>query len=52
MQAKCYDLWHAKVDAEPRWPEETEGKLLELAFKNKLIADPNHHALKALRGEA
>lgn len=40
------------VSAEPEWSDMTFQKILELAFKDRIIADYNHPYLKQLRGEA
>lgn len=48
-----YKTVAAKNDfAEPEWPDMTFEKILELAFKNRIITDCNHPFLKQLRGEA
>lgn len=48
-----YKIMAAKNDlTEPEWPDMTFQKILELAFKDRIITDYNHPFLKLLRGEA
>ncbi len=35
---------------EPQWPEETDEELVNLAFQDYYIDEPNHHVLTALTG--
>ena len=54
MGAGCY-VPHIAVGnlADPGWPEDlTMADLLRLAFKDRLISDVDHPALRRLRGEA
>lgn len=47
LVAPAGDSW-----GEPKWPALTMGKILELAFKDKVIDSLDHHVLRRLRGEA
>ena len=38
-------------DREPQWPDLTWGEVLQKAFKDKIVDDPDHPLLKRLRGE-
>ena len=40
------------IEDEPVWPELTLPELLRLAFKDRVIAAPDHPVLRRLRGEA
>jgi hypothetical protein len=40
------------IDEEPIWPTQALPELLRLAFKDRVIATPDHPVLKRLRGEA
>ena len=52
MHAGTYDVLEASgTFPEPVWPELTLDKLLELAFKDRFINDPDHPVLRRLRGE-
>ena len=39
------------IDDEPKWPDKTLSELLRLAFKDRVIAEPDHPILQKLRGE-
>jgi hypothetical protein len=48
----AYDVYEATGEIpEPEWPELDLGQILEIAFKGRFIKDPEHPALKRLRGE-
>lgn len=50
--AGMYDSFIAQGDLpEPEWPELSFSELLNIAFKGKFIQDPDHPALRRLRGE-
>ena len=52
MSLGAYEVFLATGDlAEPEWPEMEFGKILEIAFKGRYIADLDHPALRRLRGE-
>ena len=52
MQARCYDVFEAAGNlGEPEWPEEPFEKILQIAFKDRVINDYGHPALRQLRGE-
>ena len=52
MALGAYDVFETEaVFPEPEWPEQTFQELLEIAFKDRFIQDPNHPVLKQLRGE-
>jgi hypothetical protein len=52
MGAGMYDVHEATADLpEPEWPAAPFQELIKLAFKDKLIADPDHPVLRQLRGE-
>lgn len=52
MGAGTYDVLEARGQfPEPIWPDIKLGKLLELAFKDRVITDLDHPVLKRLRGE-
>jgi hypothetical protein len=36
--------------AEPKWPDATFGKILEIAFAGRLIDKPDHPLIHRLRG--
>jgi len=40
----------AGYSKEPLWPEETDEQLVNLAFQDFYICDPNHPVLSALTG--
>jgi len=48
----AYILVAAKIDmGEPEWPDYTLEKLLDLAFKDRIIASYDHDIIRSLRGE-
>jgi len=52
MSLGAYDVFEASSTIpDPEWPDLTFAKMLEVAFKGKLINSLNHPALKSLRGE-
>jgi len=52
MAAGEYDVFAARDPlGEPQWSGRTLDELLELAFKGRVIAEPDHPVLRALRGE-
>lgn len=52
MSAGCYVPFVAKGElADPEWPDLPLVDLMRLAFKGRLIDDPDHPALRRLRGE-
>lgn len=49
----AYEIHTApSIDTAPKWPEQSFQELLEIAFKDRLIADEDHILLRQLRGEA
>ena len=49
---KGYRIIVASADmGEPKWPGESWEELIEIAFKGKIIDDPEHAIFKKLRGE-
>lgn len=52
MNLGGYALQVARVDDEPRWPEEEFSEILRIAFKGALVDSMDHPTLKRLRGEA
>jgi len=56
MAAGGYDLFEPNLDGgekipEPTWPDLTFEEILRIAFKNRIILDPNAHpVIKRLRG--
>jgi hypothetical protein len=52
MQTRCYDVFEAAGNlGEPEWPEESFETILQIAFKDRVIDDYGHPALRQLRGE-
>jgi hypothetical protein len=52
MSAGMYDVWEAPGDfGEPEWPDLTLQGAIKLAFRDRLIDDPDHAVLQGLRGE-
>ena len=52
MQTRCYDVFEAGGNlGEPEWPEDSFEKILQIAFKDRVINDYGHPALRQLRGE-
>ena len=48
----AYEIFQASGDlAPPKWPEVSLLELLEIAFRQRYIDDPNHVVLRRLRGE-
>ena len=48
-----YRVWIAEGDlGEPKWPDFDLNELINKAFKGRVIADPAHEFLEALRGKA
>jgi hypothetical protein len=51
-ELQSYKVKEATADfGDPKWPEQTPEELFKIAFRNKLITDPDHVVLKRLRGE-
>ena len=52
MSLQGYEFQTATAQlAEPAWPDLTLGKVLEIAFRGKLIDSWDHDVLRRLRGE-
>ena len=52
MGAGMYDTYEAAGElSEPTWPELLLVEILRLAFKDRFIQEPDHPAIRALRGE-
>ena len=52
MNLGAYDIAVATaILPEPEWPEDDFKAILEIAFKDKIIAKPDHPVLRRLRGE-
>jgi len=52
MDLGAYDVFEAIGDLpDPEWPENTFEELLNIAFKDKVIASLDHAVLRKLRGE-
>jgi hypothetical protein len=52
MALGAYDVFEATAAfPDPEWPPYSFRDLVEIAFKDLLIADPNHPMLRKLRGE-
>lgn len=52
MGAGMYDTFEAAGElSEPTWPELTLTEILRLCFQDRFIQDPDHPAIRALRGE-
>jgi hypothetical protein len=51
MNLGGYTIQVARVDDEPRWPEEDFSEILRLAFKGAVVENLDHPTLKRLRGE-
>ena len=48
----AYDIYRAEAPlAEPEWPDLTMEQIVEIAFKDRIITDPDHPVLRRLRGE-
>lgn len=46
-----YDLFEAAVELpDPEWPTESMEQLLEVAFRDKVIRDPDHPIIQQLQG--
>lgn len=53
MALGAYEVFEATGDLPPpKWPQESFAQLIQIAFKDHYIADPNHPLLRRLRGEA
>ena len=51
MPAGLYDTFQATGElSEPEWPELSFQEILRLCFRDRFIQDPDHPAIKALRG--
>jgi hypothetical protein len=51
--AGCYDVYEAKGElVDPIWPEEPFNKLLEVAFRGRVISDTDHPVIRQLLGQA
>lgn len=51
MQLGGYQIAVARINDEPRWPEEDFSQILRIAFKNAVVDSMDHPTLKRLRGE-
>ena len=51
MNLGGYTILVARVDDEPRWPEEEFTEILRMAFKGAVVDSMDHPSLKRLRGE-
>ncbi len=52
MSLGAYEVFEATGNLpEPEWPNKTLEELLEIAFKDRFIANPDHPVLRRLRGE-
>jgi hypothetical protein len=52
MGLGAYDVHVAKADyGDPEWPTESFDEILKVAFKGRVISDPDHIVLRRLRGE-
>jgi hypothetical protein len=52
MSLGGYDLFEATGNlTEPAWPDLSFNEIMRIAFKDKIIGESNHPALKRLRGE-
>jgi hypothetical protein len=52
MAAQSYEIYQARGTlSEPQWPTLSFNELLNLAFKDKYIKDPNHIIMQRIRGE-
>jgi hypothetical protein len=51
MNLGGYTILVARVDDEPRWPEEEFTEILRIAFKGAVVDSMDHPTLKRLRGE-
>jgi hypothetical protein len=52
MQLGAYEVHKAAANLDdPLWPDITLKKLMEIAFRDRIISDFSHPALKRLRGE-
>ena len=52
MSLGAYDIYDAGSElAGPEWPELEFQKIIEIAFKDRMITSMNHPAIKRLRGE-
>ncbi len=48
----AYEIYQAQGSlGEPAWPELTMQQIVDIAFKDKIIAEPDHPVLRQLRGE-
>ena len=51
-ELQSYKVKEAMADfGDPAWPEQEPDELFKIAFRSKLITDPDHVVLKRLRGE-
>ena len=51
MSLGSYDVYEASGDLpDPEWPEESLEELLEIAFKDRLIATGDHPIIRRLLG--
>jgi hypothetical protein len=51
--ANCYSYVSAEgLKVEPKWPEQSLGELAELAFKDRILSDPNDPLILRLLGKA
>jgi hypothetical protein len=51
MATRNNEVTVAGIQAEPKWPTETIGELLNIAFKGRIVSDLNHPVLLQLRGQ-
>ncbi len=53
MSLGAYDVYQASADLpEPEWPEIGFKRLLEVAFRDRFIQEPDHPVIRRLRGES
>jgi len=51
MSLRAYEIFMAEsAIPEPTWPEHSFAELTRIAFRDRLINDPNHPVIKRLRG--
>lgn len=51
LTAGCYDVFKAQVQLpEPEWPEMDLAKLVEIAFRGRVITSPDHPVIQQLLG--
>ncbi len=52
MSLGAYDVYEATGNIpDPEWPDLSYSEILKVAFKDRYITDPDHPALRRLRGE-